>query len=239
MTTEPANDTIQDRARRRFDRIRAEAVASIHDGSLARNIDDGRFTTPTGLCVSSIARVRSNAPGLLPGLGELQDVAADTGDCYLYPPDSLHVSLLALTQREHVSEFEPERLRRLVEAAQDVLSTMGPTIVRLGAINLLANQWFVEIVPSDDTWAAARRRIADSARLVGEEPISFPDTEPIHLNLARVNSGLRAQQALALLARPSTDLRMTLSLVELVVTDFVVSGPATVELAQTDLGNRN
>jgi hypothetical protein len=200
MTTESTTDPIRDRAQLRFDRIRAGTTASIVDGTLARQIDDGRFTTPPGPCVSCIARVRSNAPRIVSALGELQNAIAETGDCYLYPPDSIHVSLLALTQREQIPEFDPARIGRLVEAARRSLATTNPSDVRLGALNLLGNQWFVEVFPADDTWAVARRRMAEAARAIGEEPISFPDTEPVHLNMARVNTRLQAPSALTLLA---------------------------------------
>jgi hypothetical protein len=68
---------------------------------------------------------------------------------------------------------------------------------------------------------------------LGEAPIAYPDTEPVHLNVARLDRLDDPAAADALLAAPpDLDRLVTLRTIEVVVTDFLVS-PGTLQVLGT------
>ena len=150
-----------------------------------------------------------------------------------YPAESLHASLLGATQREPSPDFAPARLRAIVAAVRATVAGVPPAAVHLGRLNLLGAQWFVEATPADDTWAALRRGLVAPFEALGEAPIAYPDTEPIHLNVARLDRLDDPAAAGALLAAPpDLDRWVTLRRIEVVVTDFLVT-PATLRVLDT------
>ena len=221
------------RARERFDRLRGEALAALADGTTARRLAEGGAAVPGGWCVSTIARLAVNDPDALPALAGLQAGLAAAGPAHPYPAGSLHVSLLGATQREASAEFATERLDGVVEAVHKTAAGVAPTAVHLGRLNLLGNQWFVEVTPADETWSALRRALVAPFEALGEQPIAYPDTEPMHLNVARLERLADPDRAAALLeAPPDLDRPVVLRAIEVVVTDFLVS-PDTLRVLDT------
>ena len=230
--TGPAG-SIAGRAAARFGRLRAEALAALADGSAARRLAEGGGAVPGGWCVSTIARMAVNDPDALAGLAEAQRALLGAGPAQLSPAASLHVSLLGATRREPGAAFAPDRLTSIVEAVQKTAAAFPPASVHLGRLNLLGNQWFVEVTPADETWSALRRALVAPLEALGEEPIAYPDTEPMHLNVARLGRLTAPDRAGELLTAPPDVARpIALHVVEVVVTDFLVS-PATLRVLET------
>jgi hypothetical protein len=221
------NEPVAVRARRRFDRLRGEALAALADGTTARRLAEGDGAVPGGWCVSTIARLAVNDPDALPALAGVQAALPAAGPARPYPAGSLHVSLLGATQREASPDFAPERLDGVVEAVHKTVAGVAPAAVHLGRLNLLGNQWFVEVTPADETWSALRRALVAPFEALGEEPIAYPDTEPMHLNVARLERLTDPGRAAALLeAPPGLERAVVLRAIEVVVTDFLVSPEA-------------
>jgi hypothetical protein len=227
VSTGAGNGPVAVRARRRFDRLRGEALAALADGTTARRLAEGGGAVPGGWCVSTIARLAVNDPDTLPALAGVQQALPAAGPARPYPAGSLHVSLLGATQREASPDFAAERLDRVVEAVHKTVAGVAPAAVHLGRLNLLGNQWFVEVTPVDETWSALRRALVAPFEALGEEPIAYPDTEPMHLNVARLEGLTDPDRAAALLdAPPDLDRAVVLRAIEVVVTDFLVSPEA-------------
>ena len=159
-----------------------------------------------GWCVSTIAR--------LPELGD--DVRALRLDGYRYPDESLHISLMGCTQRE-ASPPSRERAEAIARAVRPVL-TGPPVPIEVGRLNVLGAQAFLEVLTDSPRWAQLRVAVADAVEAIGEEPIRHADPEPMHLNVARVQSLPDLTQGV--------DRRLALTRIEVVITDFVVT-PST------------
>ena len=230
--TRTGTTTIAERAHDRFGRLRADARRAVASGALAAQLAGGD-EVPAGWCVSTIARVVVNDPDAVPALARAQDAVADAGECTRYAAGSLHVSLLGCTPREPSPAFAPERVAAIVGAVAAVVAGRPPTPVELGAVNLLGNQWFVEVVPQDDSWSDLRRALVAPLEALGERPIAYPDTEPMHLNIARQLTLASPAAAERLLAAPPGPPRpLALTTIEVVTTDFTVT-PSTLRTHAT------
>lgn len=211
--------TIADRARRRFDSLRSRALASVE-------FDPDSTAPPSGWCVSAIARLRANAPGAIPKVESIQQALAPVAELYLYPPDSLHVSLLGCTQREEEPQTStPTRVRGIHQVVGPVVSKYSPVTMKLGRVNLLGTQFFIEVVTGQEDWSRIRVELETNLKEIGEHPIAYADTEPIHLNVARMLSAPDASVLRKILSAAdlNVDEDVLIDTVELVLTDFVVS----------------
>lgn len=211
--------TIAERAQKRFDDLRVKALSSI-------TFDEKSVQPPTGWCISAIARLKVNDSSLIDRVEELQKMLTPIADLYMYPAVSLHLSLLGCTQREPTPQTEtPGRIAAIREAVQSTVDDHGPVRMDIGRVNLLGTQFFLEVVTNQEDWSRMRKELETRLRAIGESPIAYEDTEPVHLNTARVLSA--PNQALAREALQDTSFAVNRSLiinsVELVLTDFVVS----------------
>ena len=151
------DEALRERARQRFALIRDASLAHARSGQLTADIRAGTFEVPRGTCISAVARLSANAPELISEVRGLQEAVARSGDCYLYVPESLHISLLGLTQRE-LGDFSEHRRDRLREVFRAVVAGSLRCEMHLTGLNLLGNQWFVEVVPSSRHGRACGRR---------------------------------------------------------------------------------
>lgn len=181
--------------------------------------------------MSVICRLARVAPALHARVDDLQRTVETTGAVECYPWGSVHASVLALTQREPRERFDAARVERLAHVVAPVCSTAMPMAFMLGALNRVGPQWFAEAVPMSSSWAGLRTAVAAAARGVGEEPITFTDPEPLHVNLARV-AGPADPDAVrrAMAAGAVAPVRVDVSSLEIVLTDFRVSPDATTVL---------
>jgi hypothetical protein len=222
---------IRARAVDRFERLRRQALASVDDST-------ADTPAPTGWCVSAIARIVTNDTSLLAPLQNLQSLLSTTGGLYRYPAESLHLSLLGCTQREPTpQDRHSPRVAAIVQAFERAALNVTAPTVHLGGLNLIGNQFFVEVLPDDTTWKDFRERLATELTRIGEQPMTHPDSEPVHLNIARIQ-GRRDAEALRLLLseqRPALDVALEIADLELVITDFVVSPESLVQLHRRTL----
>lgn len=214
--------TIAGRAHERFARLRAEALDAVASGALAARVAAGD-EVPGGWCVSTIARIVVNDPEAVAALVAAQDAVARAGTVARYDVGAFHVSLLGCTPREPSPEFAPRRVAAITHAVRLALDGWPAAPVELGHVNLLGNQWFVEVVPQDESWSELRRALVAPLEALGEQPIAYPDTEPMHLNIARLTSLTSPAAAEAVLTEPAASPRpIALATVEVVTTDFTV-----------------
>lgn len=218
---------IGERAARRFDGLRA---AVLEAGVPA----DALTALPAGYCVSAIARLAVNDATAVGAVVEAQRRLAGVVPLgYAYPAESLHVTLMGCTQREPSPDVDPARLAGIGEAVRVVTGPVAPVVVRLGRVNLGGGQFFVEMTTDDPAWSQMRTRLAEELRGRGGSPIVHPDNEPMHLNLARADGALSPEAvAAALDAAGEVDRELELAVVEVVVTDFLVT-PAALRVVDT------
>jgi hypothetical protein len=211
------------RAAARFAELRRLARA-------ATTFDAAQVAPPGGWCISAVARIGQNAPALLPRLAEVQRALAPVADLYVYGPESLHVSLLGCTQREAAPPTgQPSRIAEIREVLAHVTAEAHPVSVRLGGVNLIGPQLFVEVLPDDLEWSRLRRELASALARIGEDPLAYPDPEPMHLNVARLRTAPDPDRLRQALLGCDLGQAVLLHRLELVLTDFVLS-PATLEI---------
>jgi hypothetical protein len=228
--------SIGERATARFADLRRRALDDLASGRPA----PGRHLPPDGWCVSTVARIVDVAPSTVPRLATLQRRLDAVGEWQHYGATSLHLSLLGCTQREPDAQLgQVERLAAIEHAVDTVLSETvladtGPVTVMLGRLGLIGAQAFVEVVPADERWATLRRRVGAALVAIGEAPMTHPDPEPIHLNVARLHGDYDAIGLGALLrdATACIDVAVDLACIELVVTDFALTPGCTTRLRQ-------
>ncbi len=159
----------------------------------------------------------------------LQRRVSSAIDTLTYPPESLHISLLGCTQREMTKQNPlSARVQRIADVAERVVRAGEPQHAVLGGLNLIGTQFFVEVVPLDEGWAHMREALELAMRAIGEEPISFPNREPVHLNIGRL-MGVTNVRAIADLIRDpenKLDCPVVFGVVEVVVTDFLLTPDA-------------
>jgi hypothetical protein len=97
--------------------------------------------------------------------------------------------------------------------------------LELGGLNLVGNQFFVEVFTEEPTWKEFRERLAAELVGIGEQPLTHADPEPIHLNVARIRRLDNPDEVRRLLTqeRPAANAVLEISHLELVITDFVVA----------------
>lgn len=182
-------------------------------------------TPAAGWCVSTLARVCVNAPSLVSRLEALQAELDEIGELYVYPSASLHVSLLGCTPREASSPLDQsERLARIDAAVAATLADVPSPTFEIGRLNLIGIQLFLEVYSDSSAWSDLRHRLAEAMTAIGESPLAYADTEPMHLNVARIAAapGTAALHD-ALLAKHAIGEVLAVTAVELVVTDFLVT----------------
>lgn len=219
---------IADRARRRFDSLRHKALSGFDITQLSTD-------PPAGWCVSTIGRLRTNSPGIISKVAELQDKLRTIAGLYMYPPASLHLSLLGCTQRENIKQTTTlVRVNRIGRTVAPIIRAHKPVRMHLGRLNLLGTQFFIEVTAENGEWSQLRDELAASLERIGECPISYADTEPIHLNVARILASPDEHLLKSALTDPDFSINevVVIDKVELVLTDFTVS-PDQLEVLDT------
>lgn len=233
-------NTCKDKAVKRFDKLWEAEGNKLLSADVVPSIVINGEIHPIDYCISTIARLMQQPSGneivrairkSLSGLFELADTQ------FIYPDESLHVSLLGCTQREVSADvFDHEHINKIKDICVNEIEKQKPAQILLKGVGIIGNQIFIQGIPLDINWEELRTSIADSLENNGEHPISYEDKSPIHINIIRIVDADRDR--LAALHKVVSQLRdvelgiITLSTIEFVITDFCVSKNRVVWLDQ-------
>jgi hypothetical protein len=194
-------------------------------------------TVPVDYCLSTIARVQEQQFNSLPHL--LKQITAVEAQLekigvgqFFYPLESLHISLLGCTPRlSSVDPFTSEKIAKIQTVCSRILEGVGKIEMDLCGVNITGAQVFIQVYPRDRRWAELRQKLEDALRNAGEEPLTYSDKLPIHMNIMRITHDDRQQlaQLLALIRklRHHEIGTLQISTIEFLLTDFVVSSTNT------------
>lgn len=199
-------------------------------------------TDPVDYCVSSVAFAVHQNPDAATAIDairkELQRVDPDQ---YFYLPESTHITLLGCTQRFPTPDsFAPDQITMISTIVADVLRDQPPVRMLLKGIGALGNQVYIQVHPYDRRWEELRQQLGDALTAAGTAPMVHPNKAPIHMNLLRMTD--TAQPKLDRMLDTVAHLHdaeiseFTVSTVDLVVTDFVISPAHTIREARYMLG---
>ncbi len=212
-----------------FENLWAQARNQLAAGKItAAEMKDGQ-TVPPNYSVTTVARaaVQPNAP-----LEAIENITSrlhrDLGNQFFYQRDAFHISLLGCTPRlPYNAGFELIRIDRIRECCHQVLRAAGEIRMHLKGVGLVGNQVFIQVFPEDDGWAQLRQRLEDALLAVGEEPLSYANKHPVHMNIMRltdINDDTLAKTLNTLDALRSADIGLfTVRYIEYAITDFVLS----------------
>jgi hypothetical protein len=227
--------TISDQAaEQRFAKLWQQGRQNLQQGQIiAAKMKDGT-TDPVDYCLSTIAPLETQAQNPMAAIEAIKrelSLAAGSAQ-FFYPSSSIHISLLACTQRAASAEmFAAERIKRVEDICAEVIAGTGQVSMNLRGLNIIGNQVFIQAFPQTGQWAGLRQKLEDALIAAGEAPISHPDKAPVHVNLMRLTD-TRPEARLALLQaierlRQADIGIVSISEVDLVLTDFVVSAHHT------------
>lgn len=221
----------QEQALIRFGKLwKSEGGKLLRGEVTAAQMKDGA-TDPVDFCISTIARLTLQPSGkelideVRQTLSQLFEAASTQ---FIYPDDSLHISLVGCTQREALSEiFKDEQIQRIGDICKSAIEENKAVDIVLKGIGIIGNQVFIQGIPLTRDWEETRASVTSKLEQAGETPISYPDKSPIHINIIRITD--TSSEKLELLHHLISQLRevdlgiVRLVTVELVITDFTVS----------------
>jgi hypothetical protein len=164
------------------------------------------------------------------------EVRSTTRRHFLYPSASLHVTLLGCTQRRRrLRDFPEARLAAIKGICTTTLAGKSGARLRLTGVGISGAQVFVQGYCEDNTWPALRAELGEALIASGEDPMTYLNKWPAHLNLIRCTSTDRDElsKLLRIVERHRTTSfgMLELTEVELLLTDFVVSAAASRHIA--------
>lgn len=226
---------------RRFDRLWEIEGRKLLDGGMVPSEMKHGEIYPVDYCISTIARLSRQPHGsdIISGIRrELSKLFEDADTQYIYPDESLHVSLLGCTQREKTNIFDREQIERIKEICIREITKKEPAELILKGIGIVGNQIFIQGIPINRAWEELRASIDERLVKIGEHPISYEDKSPVHINLIRIaNSppGLPAALHKVISQLREVELgTIKLTTVEFVITDFCASQKNVVWLDQIE-----
>jgi 2'-5' RNA ligase len=180
-------------------------------------------------CLSTIARVQIQD---FPHVAKITEIHAKMRQKFptqfIYPLDTIHVSLQGCTQRHRTREaLSLERIQKIDKLCSQVIKNEQPVEIHLTGLNILGPQVFVQGLPTSQQWARLRERLDATLRDHGEEPMTYRDKNPMHLNIMRISDP--DPQTIAevldfIKSHRSHDLgALTITKIEFVLTDFLFS----------------
>ena len=140
------------------------AVGSGADGYILKEMEDDKVIPsavkdgeiyPVDYCISTIARLIQQPHGaevvcgIRNALSELFE-AADTQ--FIYPDESLHVSLLGCTQRKNTNVFEHAQINKIKHICIKEIEKKEPAEIILRGIGIVGNQIFIQGFPQNRNW---------------------------------------------------------------------------------------
>lgn len=200
----------------------------------AAQMIDGK-TVPLDYCLSTIARVNQQAQNHAAAIEEVKErLKAVASKQHFYPADSTHITLLGCTPRlSQKEQFPIEQREKISLICTTILEGYGPVRMTLKGVGIIGNQVFIQVYPYDQKWESLRQALEDALKREDENPISYPNKAPIHMNILRIVDSTPSK--LSDILKLVSDLRsrmfgeMEVTLIDYLLTDFVVS-PSEIEV---------
>ncbi len=235
----------QKRAQDRFDAMWQKERSKLVTGDITPAIMKDGETDPVDFCISTIARLVLQPQGLetIQSIkGTLSKLFESATTQFIYPTESLHISLVGCTQRESsTSVFSEEHIRNIDSICSSAIANHKYVDVVFKGIGLIGNQIFIQGMPVDNGWETLRADVTQELETNGEHPISYPDKSPIHMNIIRITDASSEQlEVLRELIDQLRDIEIgtvRFVTIELVITDFVVSKNNMTSLKEYSLEN--
>lgn len=197
---------------------------------------------PVDYCISTIARLIHQPHGgeIVSDIrSKLSPLFEAADEQFIYPDESLHVSLLGCTQREKSSVFDCDRIKRIKDIVIEEIRKKEPAEILLKGVGVVGNQIFIQGIPLNKNWEDLRTSLDNRLTDEGETPISYEDKSPIHINLIRItNSDIRLLRFLHEMISRLRDIELgviKLQTIEYVITDFCVSKKNVIWLDKIEL----
>lgn len=171
-----------------FDDLWAKQSTEWDKGNVqATKIKNGT-TDPAQMCISTIARLINQETNCFERVQKVIEELKliDTTQHY-YPQDSLHITVLGLTQHQDSTEkFSDQDINRLKSMIDPILQTAKKVKMHLKGLGVVGNQVFIQVYPNTNDWEKLREELDINLQSAKETPISYPNKSPIHLNLIRI-----------------------------------------------------
>lgn len=214
----------------RFDRMwEVEGAKLLRADITPAGIKNGEIQ-PVDYCISTIARL-SQQPNGYEMINRIRRDLADLFELakgqFAYPDESLHVSLLGCTQRQGTDVFDDTQIKKIKDICSEEIKKKDSFKVNLKGVGIVGNQIFIQGIPMNHNWKDLRTSLDQRLTDSGEQPISYEDKSPIHMNIIRIVEA--SPGVLESLYEVISRLReielgmMDLTTIELVITDFCVS----------------
>ena len=224
-------------AEERFEKLWETEGSKLRSGNITPSIIKNGQIYPVDYCISTIARLihQPNGSEIICGIRcILSDLFKDASNQFIYPDESLHISLLGCTQREKSNQFDCNRINKIKNISMQEIQKKECAKILLRGIGIVGNQIFIQGIPLNRNWEELRTSLDKRLVDAGESPISYEDKSPIHINIIRIIDATPG--SLLSLYKTITQLRevelgiIKLQTVELVITDFCVSNKGVIWL---------
>ncbi len=234
--------TSKKQAIKRFDRLWEVEGSKLLSADIKPSIMKNGEIYPVDYCISTIARLTNQPLGneIIPGIRRTLSglfKAADTQ--YIYPDESLHVSLLGCTQREEYADvFDQDHINKIKDICIKEIEGKESAEIILKGVGITGNQIFIQGIPVNRNWEKLRASMNDRLVNNSEHPISYEDKSPVHINIIRIVDA--NPDCMILLHKIISQLRnvelgrMKLKTIDFVITDFCVSKKNVVWLDRID-----
>lgn len=208
----------------------------------AASMADG-VPVPVDYILTTVGRLVDQLHAPLEAVQSVMDQLSEVGaGQFFYPLCSTHISLVGCTQRYPSKDvFSAERIEKIYRVCAKVLLERGTTKMILRGVGVIGNQVFIQVFPQDRKWEVLRQELELELIANGETPIAYPNKAPIHMNIMRVtdNEPIRLSRILEVVdqLRNIEIGELEVSVVEFMVTDFVLSSASTLSLGRFTLSH--
>lgn len=226
----------------RFEKLWETEGSKLFHGDIKPSVVINGDIYPVDYCISTIARLIHQPHGgeIVSDIrSKLSPLFEAADEQFIYPDESLHVSLLGCTQREKSSVFDCDRIKRIKDIVIEEIQKKEPAEILLKGVGVVGNQIFIQGIPLNKNWEDLRTSLDNRLTDEGETPISYEDKSPIHINLIRItNSDIRLLRFLHEMISRLRDIELgviKLQTIEYVITDFCVSKKNVIWLDKIEL----
>lgn len=145
-------------------------------------------TVPVDYCLTTISIIYKQNENILPKINELLFKLTEVApNQFRYPLNSLHITMLGCTQRQQDKLFfSKERVNKIQDICNSVLSGSGPVLFDVKGVGILGNQIYLQVYPRNNKWKEKREVLEAKLLESNETPICFANKVPIHINIMRI-----------------------------------------------------